>query len=314
MDRPILLLHNGNSIVKNYISELFDFLPMPTIANFLDLDSKINFLQKNQKIVTDLTCCDIISNKELFELKKYCKIIKVFTDYEHDLENLEPVYHNEFTKTQWLRALHYKLWASDEIFYFKGFNFINTSQDSDIIFTPGRCGTNLLSSIVNVPNWLHHNDDLINRSDFQKLSNSSKIFTIYRKNLYSLVASNSVIDRLGFVMITNKDNYQKNLQLCETIRPYCIEKDYIEEILTNFLDFVDLLLLLKVLYRRNISLSRFDFLKSFFNHSRSLKNPYDLDKLIVNQKEIITLIEKEYQEIYDFAINQMVKYCGLAIY
>ena len=69
-------------------------------------------------ILFDLTSADGISPSDLAKIKSRCRVIKVITDFALDLNHSEDVWET-YTEEVWLRSIVSRLWAADEILYFK---------------------------------------------------------------------------------------------------------------------------------------------------------------------------------------------------
>lgn len=318
MNKPVLIIHNGNRTVKKLIAEKLNLDTSNTIASIATLEDKIKFLKSNRNVVTDLTSADVISYIDLFKLKKHCKIIKILSPYQYDLENLEGMHDkNSFTQLQWMKSLSSRLWAADQIIKVDQFETFNSKKlDHNICFTIGRTGSHILLSVVNLTEneLLHPTNELLSDNDrLQRLICANKIFSVYRNDLYHLVASKILADQLGFFMITTKENYQKNVEIAQSIKPFLVTEENVIKILGHFLNFIDLVLLLKVYYNKDIHVTNLESLKRHSKNLETLKNPYNLDSMIINKLEIEKIINSKFQKIYQYSVDTLIKHCGLSI-
>jgi uncharacterized protein YkvS len=316
-NNKILLIHNGNNKVKPTIASLLRLPIVDTIANLHSLESKLEFVNSNNSFVTDVTCADNINDFELFELKNHCKIIKIFTNYDDDIKNLESVHGIEnYDKIQWYRSLSHKLWAADEIITWQNFKHeLCVNKNHNVTFTCARTGTHILANIVKTfgENFMHHDNDIISSKRFDHLINSEKIYSVIRTEFYDLLASKAVGKQLGFAMVTTKNNYSKNVEICKKLSSRKIERAEADEFLNDFINFADLLLLAATVFNKKIMLTKFEFLSPYFNKLPVLKNPYNAKQLILNQDELTKMIYKIHDPIYQTVSNQLVKYCGLCL-
>ena len=310
--KPVLLLHNGNSRVKNNLADKFGARAVPCISCFDSINNKIEFLVNNPGTITDLTSADQISNLELFELKNYCTIIKVITSFDDDLNNLEDVVDvATHTKLDWLRFTSTRLWAADKI-YWDNFSSIDcNTHERPIIFTTGRSGTNVLASILNL-SYLHHDNDILASDKFYQLKNSAHIHSVVRKDFLSLFASSIIGKKLGIILTTESTLSAVNTRIARAT-PFNISEVDINEAADMFINFVDLLLLLKILFNKKISVVEYENLKSYFDNIKYKKNPYLYEDLILNLGEFNDCVAIKYQPFYKHASNQIFKYCGITL-
>jgi hypothetical protein len=313
MSKPVLLLHNGNSTVKNKFAVISKLTPINTIANYKTLDSKIQFLKNNPNSVTDLTSADTIEDTELFQLKDFCRVIKIITSYDNDVTCLENVVNVEdFTYSIWLQGLTLRLWAVDEFYWMDQLDLNASNCSEAIIFSPGRTGTHVLADILKLP-YLHHSETLFESNNFKKLTNSKNIFSILRINLYPTVISQSIAQNLNFCMTTTTASYNQNLKLIKSSAPFTISETDIKHSLKSIITFINLLLLLKIFYKKSISFTFLEYLTEHFDKINYIKNPYTDTDLVLNTEEVNHIITSKYQSIYSYSINQTIRHCGVSI-
>jgi len=311
---PVLLLHNGNSKVKKLIAHSLNLEVADCITCFNSLDEKIKFLKSNKNIVTDLTAADTLANTDLYELKKYCQTIKVISSYKDDLDNLEDVFTaDRYTKDIWLQAIHQRLWATDTIIWSNYTSEIASINKENIIFSPGRVGTHVLKDITGISKHVHHCDNFINSDRFNQVLLSKTIFSVYRKNFIDYVSSMEIANYLGTVMLTTKDNYQQNLDIVKSADPFELSIVTANNHLDSVLNFVDLLLLFKVQFSKQIIFTNLEQLVGSGKIKNVIKNPYVANKIITNYDYAKESFVTTYQPIYDSAISQIIRHCGITM-
>lgn len=299
----ILLLHNGNAKAKEWGYSLYpDHQIMPCYTVDWPED-KVNFIAQQNNIICDITSADSINYTELCLLKKDFFIIKILTLYQHDLDNLEDVWDkNIYSYEQWRSASMCRLSVADQIMFYNNLPFtLNSNQQGEMIFSPGRCGSHVLQEIINVKDIYHH-DQSLTTEGFDILVNSNKLFSILRKNFFKTVISRFGITTLGQVMLSNKNNIEQNKNVVKQCTPVNIgEETFIAEFNT-IATFLDQLLGFKILWNKDISLFYLEELSPHFNKLKILKNPYEASDIISNYEQALEFGEK-YQKLYNLLLK-----------
>jgi hypothetical protein len=319
----ILYLHNGNSAVKHWAEHRYsDYRVMPCVTDEWDignkkislLNDKLEFLKSNNNILFDLTSADTLSNFDLSKLATHCKILKICTTHNYDLANLEEVWKPEsYNYTQWLQASMLRFWAADQIIHIKeSTNLLQGTSGTPIVFTPGRCGTHVLMDILKLPTFLHHTSSLLGTELFTNLINAKEIFSVLRKSFINQVASDTIGNKIAFVLSTNI-NISQNVEIFKN-KNLTITDQEINDSFDKLTSYADILIGLKILWNKKINFCYFEDLSSYFNSISFLKNPYDAKKIITNYNEIEDLILKNYQPAYQKMVNRIDQLFGLSIH
>jgi hypothetical protein len=309
-NKSILVLHNGNETAKPLIAETFNLKIEPTIAVFETLSDKINFLKTNTGCVTDLTFADYISVTDLYALKEFCTVVKVITTFENDLDHLES-FLKDYDCNTWVTACSSNLWAADLILFANNADkFCVPATEIPFTFTPGRCGTNVLASITNTM-YMHHEDVVISNL-VQKLMFKEKIYSVLPDSFYKYACSAAIADQNELLVTTSK-NIQQNTEKAKAFKSVELNHDELKSKLTDIAGFANILLLLKIIYQKNVVFTKFDYLKKYFASSNTLKNPYVTENLIIDYKKWQTVTDDVYQPIYNNIVDQIITHCGLTI-
>jgi hypothetical protein len=328
----ILYLHNGNIAVKKWAERKnLTHKVMPCVTDewnidnkkISSIDDKIEFLKSNNNIIFDLSSADILSNVDLYRLSVYCKVLKIFTTYTYDLDNLEEVWLPEsYTYDQWITASINRVWAADQIIYFKeSVNLLADTSVKQLVFTPGRCGTHVLKSIINISEHYHH--DKVSQSDptiFTNLTNSMEIFSVLRKSFVNQVTSDAIAFKIKLVLVS-KDNteeetqrkFNKKAEIFKNKNLTLTEQD-IQDSFDKIANYADMLISLKILWNKKIKFCYYEDLSDYFDSVNYIKNPYDAKTIITNYNEIKDVVLKEYQPAYQRIMNRIEQSIGLSIY
>lgn len=286
---------------------------MPCIANswnldkvLLDLDSKIQYAKSNSNICTDVTCADRLSVASIIELKNTFNLVKIVTDYESDITNIDPAWNlNKYTQTQWLRASVYGLALSDELIFWNKIKLPSTQTAPPVIFTTGRSGTHVLKKVIGVETYYHHDNDVINDDNrFQQLIDAEFIGAVARKSFLKYLLSVEIA-RQHQLLTTTPQSLQYNQQLVKTWKGIHIDRDACDRLLTTFVNHVDLLLGLFYFYRKSVNFSFLEDLSEHYDSIDILKNPYHAPDLCVNYDAIAELCETQYQPIYENILKKL---------
>jgi len=310
MMKNILLLHNGNSAVKEWFYKKY---PTHTVMPCFTVDwpnitqNKIDFLASSNNIICDITSADQISYIDLCKLNKHFYIVKVLSTHANDLNNLEDTWDkNTYDYNQWIRALLLRLSVADDVFFYDNQPFVLPSaQINQLIFSPGRCGTHVLKEIVGVTEHQHHDHDQKNWEDLiLKLVNTSKLFAILRKNFLKFVISRFAIKTTGKVMLSQSiDEFEKNKQIVEQSSPLTITVEEFEQEFNTVATFLDILIGCKLVWQKDVAFYYLEDLLSHFNDLKILKNPYTDTDIVKNYTEAVEL-GTEYQEWYSILTNK----------
>lgn len=311
-----LLLHNGNELIKPWASSFYRCSSRPCLvsewSDAVDLSQKYQ-LAIDQDICTDLTTADTFDAKELFAAAHNFELVKVITSFENDVANLEPVWNDGYSKSQWLRSSFFRLIFADKIVFQQPVMFESMETEPDIVFTPGRSGTHALRDITGVSNFLHHHDDLLISDQFSTLVNAKKILGILRKNFIDQVVSDAIGLRYG-VMLTTKDNFENNQQQASAWHPITLSESDYEHTLNKICNYADLILGLKIFYNKKIEFSLLEELHAHFGKISHVKNPYSADQIISNYQEAVDICQQEYQPIYNKIIAILQRMFNTQLY
>ena len=185
MKNNICVIHNGNLNFLKSVQDKYVLQKYPCFVADWDtgktINQKLSFL-KNSKIIFDISTADNIDYEVLMEIKKTTSIIKLLTPYEVDALDVSAIWKNTLTKELYYFATSKYMTFSDEIISY----LPKITGNCPIIFSPGRCGTHILKSILrkDFPNIKHMHHD-VNISFFL----DKKIFIIIRKNIRDYILS-----------------------------------------------------------------------------------------------------------------------------
>ena len=289
-----------------FTSRLKNSTTMPCIADswnqdktLLDLDSKIQFAKLNPNICTDITCADCLTVASMVKLKGTFALVKIVTDYESDIANLDPAWNPEkYDQTQWLIASMYGLALSDDLIFWNKPNLPSIQTAPPVIFTTGRSGTHVLREVLNVENY-HHDS---NR--FQQLIDAEFIGAVARKSFLKYLLSTEIA-RQHQLLLTTNDSLQTNQQLVKHWKSIHIGKDACDQLLTTFVNYVDLLLGLFYFYNKSVKFSFFEDLSDHYDSIKIIKNPYHAPDLCANYNAVAELCETTYQPIYENILKKL---------
>jgi hypothetical protein len=304
--KPILLLHNGNSRVKNLIATKFEMKVANCIA---DIPNKVDFFKSNTNVVADLTCADELDDHKLLELSEHCHIVKALTSHEDDLKNLEPIYSSSYDEEQWMRATMKRFWVAHEIIWIGDWQMPTSVSKPKISFTMGRCGSHVISSVTNTE-FLHHWLHLIGDKDlFSKLVDAEHIYTACRAKFFNYLCSSAIGRKTDYVSQTEENEVETD-ELIKSVEKFELTYSNFEFYISSMVNFVDMLLFLKIVYNKSISLTLYEELSDHYGKISFKKNSYKYEDLIENIEEFRSIAEERYQPVYQHAMNQMIRHCG----
>jgi hypothetical protein len=313
----VLLLHNGNCLIKPWASKVYKCESMPCLvdpwADAETFDEKYA-LATTKNICTDLTTADSFGAQDIFVAKQHFKTVKIITDYQHDQENLESVWHNGYTQQQWLRSVFFRLSFADDLVFHQPVRLCSDTTLPPIIFTPGRSGTHVLKGVTGISNYLHHDyDDLIFRPEFKQLADAEILISVLRKQFAKQVISDAISNRYG-TLLTTKNNYDENVKLISQWKPFQVTaKDY-EFSLEKICSYTDLLLGLFIFYNKQVQFSLLEELDYHYDKIPHVKNPYQPQDIISNYEELIEVCDQQYQSGYEQIINRIKSITGTQLY
>jgi hypothetical protein len=328
----ILYLHNGNTAVKTWFERKYStYKIMPCVADEWDignkiissLDDKIEFLKSNNNILFDLSSADILSNFDLYRLSVHCKVLKIFTTYTYDVANLEEVWMpGSYDHNQWITASMMRVWASDQVIHFKeSINFSADTSAKPIVFTPGRCGTHVLTSIVNIPDYYHHTVLFQSGTEiFDILTSSKEIFAVLRKSFANQVTSDAIALKIKLIVVAKgntKEETQHRLSEKAEIfknKNFILTEQDIQHSFDKIASYADMLISLKMLWNKKIKFCYYEDQSDYFDSIKYVKNPYDANTIITNFKEINAVVSEEYQPAYQRIMDRIEQSVGLNIY
>ncbi len=320
----ILYLHNGNIAVKQWFERKYStYKVMPCITDEWDignkkillLDDKIEFLKSNNNIIFDLSSADILSNFDLYRLSNHCKVLKIFTTYTYDLDNLEEVWlPGSYDYNQWITASMMRVWAADQIIHFKeSINFSADTSTKPIVFTPGRCGTHVLMNVIKISDYYHHTSLLQSGTEmFTNLTNSMEIFSVLRKSFVNQVTSDAIAYNIKLV-VTKKEDVSQTAEIFKNKNLTLTDQD-VRDSFNKIANYADLLISFKMVWNKKIKFCYYEDLSDYFNSITFIKNPYDAKTIITNYNKIEELVLQEYQPAYQKILNKIEQAIGLSIY
>jgi hypothetical protein len=311
-----LLLHNGNQLVKPWASTFYKSSSRLCLVDHwpdaIDLSQKYQ-QAVDQNICTDLTTADVFDTKELFAAAHNFEVVKVITSYENDLANLEPVWNNGYSKSQWLHSSFFRLIFADKIVFQQPVVLECLETEPAIVFTPGRSGTHVLRDITGVTNCLHNIDDLLMQDQFSTVVNAKKILSILRKKFIDQVVSGAVAERYG-IMLTTKNNFNENQEQVSSWSEITLSDSDYRNTLSSICNYADLLLGLKIFYNKKIEFSFLEDLHAHFDKISHVKNPYSAQQIISNYQEAVDTCQQDYQPIYNRIITILERVLGTNMY
>lgn len=268
------------------------------------IDSKLALLKSNSNLLFDLTTADSISNLDLAEIKKHCTIIKVVSSLDNDTKHLEDVW-TVYNHHQWLRSITCRLWCADQILYYQTAVAFDSDNTEPIVFTPGRCGTHVLKGVTGVDKFMHHENDVLFNSAFSELSNASTIFVVLRENYLKQCLGDSLMNYIGYAMISTVDNWEANKLAADHIQPFVVEESEFVNSFDKLVNFLDVLYALKYFWRKEIVFTIFELLKDHFDRIKTLKNPYSYEKIVANYDDIVAVGQTRYQPYYETLLAKL---------
>ena len=282
--------------------------PWPNVDS---LEQKCALAVKSS-ICTDLTTADTFDLKELLKIKRDFKIVKIITSYENDLKNLESIW-DDYTYNQWLVSIFTRLSSADYVLFQQSVALDCLQTEPAVIFTPGRSGTHVLRHVTGVSDFLHHNDHILLHDQFLRIINAEKVLSIVRKNFVDQVVSDAIGKKYGN-LITTADTFESNQQYFANCEPLTIsELDY-RSTLEKLYNYADLLLGIKIFYNKQIEFSLLEDLHEHFDAIALVKNPYQVENIILNYSEVVGTCNQEYQHIYDQLIAKLQCIFGINLH
>lgn len=311
-----LLLHNGNHLVKPWAAKFYNCTVLPCLVDqwpgAVTLEQKYH-QAKTSSVCTDLSTADTFNIIELADAKQAFKVVKVITSYENDLDNLEPIWNNGYAREQWLVSVFNRLSCADHIVFHQPVKLDCLQTESPIIFTPGRCGTHVLSDITRVQQFLHHNDNILMSDQFLRIINSSRVLSVLRKSVVDQVISDAITRRYG-ILVTNSNNLTEHQQQVASWKSFKIlDSDY-KSTLEKLYNYADLLIGIKMVYNKHVEFSLLEDLREQFETINSKKTPYQTQDIISNYSEVVDICNCKYQPIYDQLISKLQCIFGTTIY
>jgi hypothetical protein len=204
------------------------------------------------------------------------------------------------------------LWATDQIIFFKeSMDLLGATTQSPIVFTPGRCGTHVLLNVLKLSTFMHHNLEN-NHANIGRLINAEKIFSVLRKNFINQVASDAISNKIKLV-VSNKNNLNQHKEIFKNKEISITDQD-IADSFDKLARYVDILVALKIFWKKEINFCYYEDLSSYFNSITVVKNPYDNKTIITNYNEVEEKILKNYQLLYQKMLNRIEQTIGLSIY
>ena len=240
-------------------------------------------------------------------IKKECKDVFGFGP----LANNTDIKQRSFSEKNWLNALFYGLSVCDDLFFLQSVQFESTESAPPLVFSPGRCGTHVLKSLLGVSNHLHHNDCLSEQeySNIEKLTEAKRLHAIIRNTFIDQVCSDAIGYRYG-VMNTVEENYKQNVDTASKWQSFEIHDHEIQTCLKKIIAFSDILLGLSFFYNKKIEFFVFENLKSWFDQVVYKKNPYNHRDMIDNYDAIQEKCLQIYQPLYDQIIYKLKQHFG----
>jgi len=318
----ILFLHNGNIQVKQWFWGQYPnhcampCLTVPWSVDGQQLDSvaaKLAVLKTKSNLLFDLTTADPISNLDLAELKKYCTVIKVVSNVDSDIAHLEDVW-TDYDHSQWLRSSVCRLWAADHVIYYQTEIKFESTSNKPIVFTPGRCGTHVLKSVTGIDKFMHHDHDVLFNSTFSELTSASTIFVVLRENYLKQCLGDSLMNYIGYAMISTVENWENNKAAAESIQPFVVAESEFVDSFDKLVNFLDVLYALKHFWQKEIAFTVFEFLKDHFDRIKTLKNPYSYEKIVANYDEVVAVNQTRYQPYYETLLAKLKADFGVRLF
>jgi hypothetical protein len=167
-------------------------------------------------------------------------------------------------------------------------------------------------NVLKISTYMHHGPSEYARFNFDRLINTEKIFSVLRKNFINQVVSDAISDKIELV-VTTKNNLNQHKQLFKNKEIDITDHD-IACSFDKLASYVDILIALKIFWKKEIGFCYYEDLSSHFNSITVLKNPYDNKKIITNYNEIEEKILKNYQPLYQKMLNKIEQNIGLSIY
>jgi len=269
------------------------------------LENKISYMSQHNDLLFDLTAADRIDNLMLAKVKKFCKVIKIFSTFKSDLDHLEDVWKREdYTSSQWTECCSIRNWACDQFLFYKwDFSPALDQSDEKIVFTPGRSGTHVLMDVLQIRDFIHHNDNLIsNRSnEFNRLLKAKTVFSVLRKELLPQVLSSAIGIKFG-IFSTTEENFKevRDFFIGKTME---IDNTELSTIFNMIAHFVDILLNLRLVWGKDIHFYYLDELTDYFDQITTKKNPYCAETMTTNFDEVKEEVEINLQPIYTGMLN-----------
>lgn len=327
----IVYLHNGNTALRLWMeNNHLDHIVMPNMCDnwewegsvIVDWQQKLQLI-KSQPIVTQITSADAVSVPALVALAHCAEMVKVITSHEHDCANLDPCWDaSTYNHQQWITATVQRFWISDRVMQFYTQPIVKQTTGGSVIFTPGRCGSNVLSSITGIDSIVHHQlYDLDTKvgtilvQDPELLDtlvlNKSNVLSVLRRRFFDQVTSDAVYAHIDpHLAKTRRDTLEQNKKLLSTTEHFKITAEDINSSLEKIITFVNNLFTIHYVYGKNPQLYFFEDLSDYFDNIKSVKNPYNKAKLIDNYDTIQVLCDSMFQPVYDIMLARCQQVFG----
>lgn len=298
--KPIAIIHNGNTSV---ISRLL----LNNSLNICNVPGS-TFEEKSQYLLDKKSSCNFSAadlenatqQHDLYDIANNFYIIKAITSYDNDIKHLDDCWRiQDYTKEQYMHSLSYGLTYSDKILILDNIDIQFQNNRKNYIFSPGRSGSHLLLNqpfIDNSYTVVHHNLENKKLQRFDDIFNAAKLRSVIRKCLFDQITSEFMMIILGGTLLTTTKNYNDNVKIINNTTPAELDLNFCKDVFFNIISFTDWFLLLKLLLKKDITLSYFEDLSK--DTGRWVKNPYNKSDLITNYSDIQSYVEINLQPLY----------------
>jgi len=298
--KPIAIIHNSNTSVISRLS----FKDSLNICNV----PGSTFKEKSQYLLDKKLSCNFSAadlenatqKNDLYNIANNFFIIKAITSYDNDIKHLDDCWQiQDYTKEQYMHGLSYGLTYSDKIVILDNINIQFQNNEKNYVFSPGRSGSHLLLNqpfIDNSYTVVHHNLENKKLQRFDDIFNAAKLRSVLRKCLFDQITSEFLTVMLGDTILTTTKNYNDNVKKINNTNPAELDLNFCTDVFFNIISFNDWFLLLKLILKKDITMSYFEDLPK--DTGRWVKNPYKKSDLITNYSDIESYVETNLQPLY----------------
>jgi hypothetical protein len=242
---------------------------------------KREFIATNSGYVFDINIGDRISYKEIYSI--------VNVDFHKIVNEIEQDYF-------WICKNYYNLPT-----------LVRSLNNETVLFTTGRCGSNLLKYATEYRYKLTHNhQDYMDLASCIPIKGMYTLLSIVRENFFGFLTSTVIAEHYGDYLIATDNNYYKIKELFESAESFNVNTDDVDRSFKIIESFINILYYIHTTSNTNIYLTTLEQLSKKYPSSTVRKLPYDKTQLINNYNELEQLADfptQIYKSMYEKLIN-----------